>query len=88
MAVPGKVIDVVVVLVAVAVFLLVAIVVGGPVTAIVAVFGLTGLGYYNSYIRHDPALVARQAETSHGRKVDCAQTLRPAWRPTASLDQR
>ncbi|MEV6098292.1 hypothetical protein [Nocardia sp. NPDC051981] len=74
----GKMLDFVLIAVVAVVFLAYAIFAPGLGTAVVAWLGLTGLGYYNSFVRHDPALVDRVG--GGARPVDHSTTLRSAWR--------
>ena len=74
----GKVLDVELVAAVVIAFLASAIFFPGVGTLMIGLFGALALGYYNSYVRHDP---------TKGRKglrdkppVDPHDTLRAAWR--------
>ncbi|MGW4770750.1 hypothetical protein ACWEO2_22250 [Nocardia sp. NPDC004278] len=74
----GKVLDVVLIVVLAVVFFGFAIFHPGLGNAVVAWVGLVGLGYYNSFVRHDPALERETPDP--GRPLDHHQTLRPGWR--------
>ncbi|WP_153809017.1 hypothetical protein [Nocardia sp. SYP-A9097] len=45
---------------------------------VVAWLGLTGLGYYDTFVRHDPALVDGIGRV--GRRIDHSTTRRAGWR--------
>ncbi|MFF3575197.1 hypothetical protein [Nocardia jiangxiensis] len=74
----GKMLDFILIAVVAVVFLGFAIFHPGVGNAIVAWLGLVGLGYYNTVVRHDPALVDRLGRLE--RPVDHSTTLRAWWR--------
>jgi hypothetical protein len=74
----GKVLDVALIAAAVIAFLASAIFDPGVGTAMIALAGMLALGYYNSYVRHDPT---EDREGLRGEpRVDPHDTLRAAWR--------
>lgn len=74
----GRILDCAAVAAVVVTFFAFAIFHSGVANLLVAWFGAVALGYYNVYVRHDPALV----DTTRGaeRLLDHSTTLRPAWR--------
>ena len=74
----GKVLDVALVAAVVIAFFASAIFDPGVGTAMIALVGVLALGYYNSYVRHDPT---EDREGLRGEPpVDPHDTLRAAWR--------
>jgi hypothetical protein len=74
----GKVLDVALIAAVAIAFLASAIFDPGVGTAMIALVGMLALGYYNSYVRHDPT---KDREGLRGKPpVDPHDTLRAAWR--------
>jgi hypothetical protein len=74
----GKVLDVALIAAVVVAFFASAIFDPGVGTAMIALVGMLALGYYNSYVRHDPT---GDREGLRGEPpVDPHDTLRAAWR--------
>jgi hypothetical protein len=74
----GKVLDVALIAAVAIAFLASAIFDPGVGTAMIALVGMLALGYYNSYVRHDPTK-GREGLTGEP-PVDPHDTLRAAWR--------
>ncbi|MFE3194390.1 hypothetical protein ACFXHA_35675 [Nocardia sp. NPDC059240] len=74
----GKILDCAAVAAVVVTFFAVAMVHSGVANLLVAFFGAIALGYYNVYVRHDPALVDATRGAEH--TLDHSTTLRAAWR--------
>ena len=74
----GKVLDVALIAAVAIAFIAFAIFDPGVGTAIIALVGMLALGYYNSYVRHDPT---KGREGLRGNPpADPHDTLRAAWR--------
>ena len=74
----GKVLDVALVAAVAIAFLASAMFFPGVATVMIALGGMLALGYYNSYVRHDPM---KDREGLRGKPpVDPHDTLRAAWR--------
>jgi hypothetical protein len=74
----GKVLDVALIAAVAVAFFASAIFAPGVGTAMIAVVGGIALGYYNSYVRHDPT--KDRAGLRGEPRVDPRDTLRAAWR--------
>lgn len=74
----GKVLDWTLIVAVAAVFFVVAAVHPGVWNLVVAWVGVMGLGYYNSFVRHDPS--RGRGEVGRQAPAPPHETLRPAWR--------
>jgi hypothetical protein len=74
----GKVLDVALIAAVAIAFFASAIFDPGVGTAMIALVGMIALGYYNSYVRHDPRGESRRGP--RGEPPDPHNSLRAAWR--------